>query len=239
MGAWIFGGYPSPNLLVARELCRPGQPNPATALRRVAGLYYGKANAATVVRAWKLFSDAFRLYPFSIPFQYRSPLHIAPAVTWPLTPTGVAPRMYDTSDDPEVYCEPYGPETIRTTLETMASQWAKGLAVLRQALDKTDAAYRRTAERDYGVAEAFFLCCRSAANHIRFCALRGTWGSSAGTRRQLRALVADELELATRYYRLMRADSRIAFEASMQYFVLPNDVREKILGLHQIMAHLE
>jgi hypothetical protein len=37
----------------------------------------------------------------------------------------------------------------------------------------------------------------------------------------------------------MRSDSRIAFEASMQYFVLPNDVREKILGLRQILGDLD
>jgi hypothetical protein len=239
MGSWIFGGYPSPNLLVARELSRTSEQDPGDVLRAVAGLYYGDGNAATVVRAWKLFSDAFRRYPFSITFQYNSPLHVAPAVGWSLKPTGVPSRMYYPSDDPDQYCAPYGPGVVQDALERISDDWAKGLAVLLQALQRTDAAHRRAAQRDYGVAEAFGLCSRSLVNHIRFCSLRGKAASSAGARDRLRALVAGEMQMATRHYQLMRSDSRIAFEASMQYFVLPNDAREKLLGLYQILGELD
>jgi hypothetical protein len=239
MGSWIFGGYPSPNLLAARELSRTSERAPGDVLRAVAGLYYGDENAAIVVRAWKLFSDAFRRYPFSITFQYNSPLHVAPAVGWSLKPTGVPSRIFYPSDDPDKYCAPYGPGVVQDTLERISDDWSKGLTVLQQALRRTDAAHRRAAQRDYGVAEAFGLCSRSLVNHIRFCSLREKSASSAGARERLRALVADEMQRATRYYQLMRSDSRIAFEASMQYFVLPNDAREKILGLYQILGELD
>ena len=239
MGSWIFGGYPSPNLLTAGELSRSTRPNPDRTLRMVAGLYYGKKNAGAVVRAWEMFSRAFRHYPFSIPFQYSSPLHIAPAAEWPLKPTGQQSLMYCHSDDPEHYCRPYDPDTVQRTFREIAAGWEKGLAILRHALDSTDVAHRRIAERDYGVAETFGLCCRSLLNHVRFCSLRKRCVRSRSARDELRALIADELSLAERYYGIMRTDSRIGFEASMQYFILPNDAREKIVGLGQILRKLD
>jgi hypothetical protein len=58
-------------------------------------------------------------------------------------------------------------------------------------------------------------------------------------REALQRLLQEETTLAQRYYQLLRADSRLGFEASMQYFILPNDVREKILGLRQTLRGLE
>jgi hypothetical protein len=238
MGSWIFGGYPSPNLLVARELSRAARPRPERALRRVAGLYYGPRNAQTVIEAWRHFSQAFRRYPFSIPLQYCSPLHIAPAAEWSLQPTGHRSLMFWPSDDPENYCDPYGPETVAQVFGEIAAGWEKGLACLRCALDNADARHRAAAQRDYGVAECFWLCCRSFVNHLRLCASRESRLRSRRGRAELRALVTDELVLAQRYYQLLRSDSRLGFEASMQYFILPNDVREKILGLEQMLDTL-
>jgi hypothetical protein len=239
MGCWIFGGYPSPNLLIARELSRADKPDAAKVLRKVATLYYGRKNVGTVIRAWRCFSDAFRHYPFSIPFQYSSPLHVGPGAEWPLTPTRQQSLMYCHSDDPETYCRPYGPAAVYRAFEKIARGWEKGLRLLKQALDATDARHRRAAERDYGVAETFLLCARALLNHIRFCELRKGAKRSRRARAELRRLIADELNLAQQYYQRMRTDSRISLEASMQYFIRPNDVREKILGLHQILHKLD
>ena len=239
MGSWIFGGYPSPNLLVARELSRGARPDNSKALQRVAALYYGRKNVARVVQAWGHFSRAFRHYPFSIPFQYSSPLHIAPAAEWPLKPSGQRSLMYCPSDDPKTYCAPYDPETVYRVFTRITSGWEKGLTLLRSAFEGTDRAHRPAAERDYGVAEAIWLCCSSLLNHIRFCSVREHSVRSRSGREKLRALIMDELRLAERYYCLIRSDSRLAFEASMQYFILPNDAREKILGLHGILKRLD
>ena len=238
MGSWIFGGYPSPNLLVAREMSRRGKPEPKTVLHKVAGLYYGGKNAERVVRAWQRFSEAFRKYPFSIPLQYSAPLHIAPAVEWPMRPSGRKSLTYWPSDDPENYCLPYDVATVKRVFSGIADGWEKGLALLQEALERADVAHRRIAERDYGVAEVFWLCCRSFVNHMRFCCLRGKAVRSAAAREELRSLVEDEIALAERYYSRLRSDSRIGFEASMQYFILANDVREKIVGLRQLLEKL-
>jgi hypothetical protein len=239
MGSWIFGGYPSPNLLVARELSRAGARDPTRVLREVAALYYGRKNASLVVAAWAEFSDAFRNYPFSIPFQYSSPLHVGPAVEWPLRPTGQRPRMYCSSDDPAVYCQPYDPDAVRRAFERMASRWKRGLRLLEQALGRAESSHRQKAERDLGVAETVWICMRSLVNHIRFCALREKALRSRTAREQLRRLIAEETSLAARYYARLRGDSRLAFEPSMQYFVLPNDVKEKVLNLQQIRDTLD
>jgi len=235
MGSWIFGGYPSPNLLLARELCRRAPPDPGRALRLVARLYYGPGNVEKAVEAWRLFSDAFRAYPQSIQLQYSSPLHIAPALEWPLRPTGTPSLTYCPSDDPENYCSPYTPDAVARAFEAIAKRWKRGLDLLRDARDHAEPGRRNAAENDYRVAECFWLCCRSLVNHIRFCSMRGRALRTRRDRSELRMLIHEEIRLAQRYGQLLQEDSRLAFEASMQYFVRPLDVAEKIIGLRQLL----
>lgn len=234
MGSWIFGGYPSPNLLIARELSRDKTASASKALHQVATLLYGSRQASLVLEAWEIFSRAFKKYPQSIPLQYASPIHIAPAVPWPLEPTGSVPLTYNPSDDCKRYCYPYAPARVADIFEKIAREWNKGLASLGKALKNAPANRRRRAQRDYAVAETFYLCCRSLANHIRFCEQRPHYRRNAAARAELLTLVANEQDLAKRYYQLINTDSRIGFEASVQYFARPNDVLEKIAGLHQL-----
>jgi len=239
MGSWIFGGYPSPNAFVARELCRAGKPDPDKVLLDAAALYYGPENAETVVKAWAVFSRAFRLYPFSIAFQYSAPLHVAPAIEWPLEPSGFHSKMFYPSDTPERYCTHFTMPVVLDTFGKIAAGWKKGLDILRQALDNTRPAFRAEAQRDYDNAEVFWLCCQSLAGHIQFCQKRLEYKASAAARSELRALIEKEMDIARRYYAIARADSRVGFEASMQYFTLPHDVREKMLGLRQALDTLD
>ena len=234
MGAWAFGGYPSPNMLIARELSRAGRRSISSVLRQVAALYYGKRNVDLVVQAWANFSKAFRNYPFSIPLQYSSWIHVAPAIAWHLKPSQSRSVMY--TDNPEEYCAPYGPEAVYSSLQRVASGWKKGLECLAEAAQNTDGQQRPVAEQDYGVAESVFLCSRSLMNHIRFCGLRERSQHSRHAREELRKLIQSELALAKRYYYLLHLDSRLGFEAGMQYWVRPNDVAEKILGLQQLLS---
>ncbi|HRU07278.1 MAG TPA: hypothetical protein P5137_16050, partial [Candidatus Brocadiia bacterium] len=233
MGSWIFGGYPSPNALVARDLCRAANPDPGKVLRDVAGLYYGPENAETVVKAWAAFSKAFRLYPFSIAFQYSAPLHVAPAIEWPLEPSGFNSKMFYPSDTPERYCAHFTMPVVADLFTKIAAGWQKGLDLLRQALHNTRPALRDQAQRDYDNAEVFWLCCQSQIGHIQFCQTRLKYKTSPDARRELRKLIEKEIDIAQRYYLIARADSRVGFEASMQYFTLPHDVQEKLLSLRQ------
>ena len=52
---------------------------------------------------------------------------------------------------------------------------------------------------------------------------------------EMRRIAKVELERAKEYWRIVRADSRIGYESSNQYFFVPRDVLEKILSCRAII----
>ena len=58
----------------------------------------------------------------------------------------------------------------------------------------------------------------------------GLWHQSRGV------LVSEEIALATRLYAIAQSDSRVGYEPAMQYFYLPQDIRERIVGCRYMLA---
>jgi len=237
MLSWSLGGYPSPNLDVARRLLTAGQGRVSKdeALDAVARGRYGDAAAPHARAAWKRFSDAFREYPYDGGgVLYKCPAQFGPSNLLYAKKTGYAATMLGFPyDDVDRWRGPYPAEVFVAQFEKIAHGWDAGLAELKRAAEVSDAPAAATAREDDTLARAAGLHFRSVANQTRFVLAR-----NAGRRDEAARIARDELAVAKELWALARRDSRIGFEASNHYFYVPQDLVEKVINCQDVVDHL-
>jgi hypothetical protein len=220
--SWTLGGYPSPNLEAAKRVF-DGEEN---VLRSVAEARYGKRAAPLVLDAWKGFSDAFERYPYSVSI-YTIPTQHGPANLLRLTPSGIRSSMIlFPQDDYKSWSGKYPPATVQREFAGMAEAWLAALNIFRRAVPEDG--------EDFAIAETCYIHFRSVANQIEFYLLR----DNSGSRERMRAIAAEEEQLARRMYKLARRHSVLAYEASNHYYYRPLDLAEKILNCRWIQERL-
>ena len=229
MPSWTLGGYPSPNLEIAKEFyCSPA-PSAEEALRRVALRRYGRKAQDLVLRAWAAFSAAFELYPYSVAI-YTIPTQHGPANLLRETPTGLKSSMIlFPQDDYKSWCGKYPPRVAWREFSRMAAQWKAALGDFRQAMALAAAEGKPSAMEDLAIAETCQIHFQSTANQLEFYILRD--GEATGeAKARMRELARQEIELAARMYPLAKRHSAIAYEASNHYYYRPTDLLEKIVN---------
>nr|MBQ4318276.1 hypothetical protein [Clostridia bacterium] len=75
MQCWYFGNYPSMMSKAAGELAFDDFADEDKFLESLAGIYWGRTKAPTVVKAWKSFEASYRQYPLNVMFSYYGPMH--------------------------------------------------------------------------------------------------------------------------------------------------------------------
>jgi len=245
MLGWTLGGYPSPNLEVVAETLAGGSGE--AAMHRVAERRFGAALAPAVVKAWRGYSAAFREFPYHIGVVYSAPQQVGPANLLWAQPTGYAATMvgfpYDHLDG---WRGVYPPDIFIAQFEKVAAGFEQTLAELRQQAGPLRATpeQHRDMERECGVAEAAAIHFRSAANQARFVLARERLAQSVDTAStlkledDLKGVLRSELALARRLYALQRADSRLGFEASNQYYYVPVDLIEKVVNCCALLKEM-
>lgn len=258
MLGWSLGGYPSPNLEVAYEFAKTPLATEDDVLQRVAEHRFG-TNAAPLARsAWSKMSAAFEAYPYGGGL-YTAPTQMGPANRFYSKSTGYDATMvglpYDAISN---WCAQYPPEVFASQFEKVASGWQEGVAILRQAVEQTDAEHYELAVSELRFAEAAGLHFASVARQVRFVLLRNALAEAcypidtpltetqrsampqnvATMRTELRSLVEAEITDAKRLYLLDSADSRIGYEASNHYFYVPIDLIEKVISCRSILQNL-
>lgn len=232
--SWTLGGYPSPNLEVAKEFYYSPPPDPNAVLRRVAERRYGKDAAPEVVKAWTGFSEAFELYPYSVHI-YLIPTQHGPANLLRMRPTGVRGTMIlFPQDDYKAWAGKYTPAVAQREFTRMADRWEQAMPGFRNALRAVSRSRSRQALEDLAIAETCYIHFRSTANQFEFYQLRDAPRTAESTAR-MRELVRAEMDLAQRLYPLAQQHSVIAFEASNHYYYRPSDLAEKILNCQYIL----
>jgi hypothetical protein len=221
MESWTLGTYPSPNWSVAQAYYAGAAPSPDAALEKVAADLYGPPNAKAVLAAWKSFARVFEQYPFANSVIYSSVVQWGPAHMWWLTPTGRQARILRSFDDLG-WTRPFGPAITADVFSRMAADWQRALEGLPRAVAP-----------DLRISRAVSLCFESISNFIRFHSRRDQAAAA-----DLRRLLESEIRLATEFLDICRADSRVGFEASLQYFYLPLDIREKIVACRWMLDRL-
>jgi hypothetical protein len=225
MLSWTLGGYPSANLSLVNKLGALPRQTKEGALDSLAVERFG-GGAPQARGAWKKFSEVFREYPFDGGVIYNAPVQLGPANLLFAKKTGYAATMVGLPyDDVRGWRGPYQPEILAGQYEKVAAGFREGIADLEMAASKAPA----EAKRDLGVARAAQIHFQGVANQVRFVLARD---SAAGAERsaKMKKILQDERELAVNLFKLTREDSRIGFEASNQYYYLPQDLMEKVIN---------
>lgn len=219
MASWTCGGYPSPNLDAAQALYLDTARSHDSILMDVATRRFGDGRAKDAVEAWRIFSEAFREFPYGVHI-YVMPTQHGPANLLRSRPTGHKPGMILFPHDAyKSWCGAYPPEVARAQFALLAEKWRPGLALMEKAagVDSLDAAVARTCHNHF----------RSVANQLEFYILRD--GPSPDQPR-IRAILDDEIRLAVRQHRDARLHSEIGYEATNHYYYTPLDLAEKVLN---------
>lgn len=229
--SWTLGGYPSPNLSVAREFYFTPEDGVDAIVERVAHRRYGPQAAPQVLSAWRQFSAAFEEFPYGVNI-YTIPTQHGPANLLRWTPTGVRGTMILLpQDDLQGWCGRYPPEVVASQFRKVAEGWERALPVLRQALAKTPATRHATAREDLAIAEVCGIHFRSVAHQVEFYQLRER-GADPGRRL---ALVREEQRLAARLFALASRHSVLAYEASNHYYYRPADLLEAVIACQWLL----
>jgi hypothetical protein len=249
MIGWTMGGHPSPNFQLAWQCSRTTAPNVDAVLGALARERFGPEGAPHGRKAWTLMSDAFRQYPFHISVVYTSPVQIGPANAMYASKTGYKATMWGIPyDDLDGWRGPYPPAVFAAQFDKMAEGWRLGLAELQVAVEKAPSDRRNDAQADLRFAQAAGINFLSVANQSRFVLARDALAKPANTlspderrrfQTEIKRCLEAEITLACQLYALARADSRIGFEPSCQYFYLPLDLVEKVVNCRWLLGQLE
>jgi hypothetical protein len=237
MESWTLGGYPSPNLEIAREVCFAPGDAVEQVVGRVARRRYGAQAAPLVTEAWRGFSEAFREFPYGV-HVYLIPTQHGPANLLRARPSGAPPGMILFPQDAyRAWCGPYPPAVVRDQFTRVADRWEQALPLMRRAADQVTPPRKGAAAEDLAIAETCLIHFRSVANQVAFYSLRD--GPRDGvTRARMRELVEQEMGLAGRLYRLARRHSVLAYEATNHYYYRPLDLAEAVINGQYLLDHM-
>ncbi len=224
MLSWTLGGFPGGNLKLL-----------SASPEEIARADFGEEAAEKICEAWKLFSRAFREFPFHVDVIYFSPVNLGPANPLYLTPAGYRSGMVGIPyDDLDKWRGVYPEEVFAEQFRIMSETWRQGLEVLAGACRIAPASAEAACRDLTDTAEAAYCHLRSVSLQIAFIRAR----EHGFDRRIMAECAREELELALRLYRIVRRDSRIGFEASNHYYYTLNDLMEKVVNCDFILREL-
>ena len=223
MLSWSLGCYPAVSLSVYRDL-RAGEKTIDPMLDRLAAGLYGKDKVARARQAWTAFSEGFSNFPFSCSVIYNGPQQWGPANPLYLKPTGYRATMVGFPYDAvKSWCAEYPPEIWIDLMQKVADGFEKGCSLMEGV----------ASEKELNLFRGEWMDFASCADQARFVLAR-----DRGDKAEMKRLAQVELERAKRFLPIVRADSRIGFESSNQYFYVPIDIIEKIVGCRLIVDSL-
>ncbi len=223
-------------------------------LDRLAAIYWGRNDAATVSKAWKHFSAGYSNYPLTNLFQYYGPMHDGPV--WPLllkprdaplSPTWLLASTLTRLPWPpsgdrigESFKDVLTLDEVTELARRMSADWDRGLEIL----GGLEPRFRNEAERelDIGVARALGIQFRSGYNILRFYSLRERMLRMEGTERQvvlkqLNDIVREEIDQDQRLLALCQRDSRLGFHSEAEgYKYFPEKIRWRIEQLKTVLG---
>jgi hypothetical protein len=238
MASWTCGGYPSPNLRAAAAYASEPRPTKTQILENEARRIYGQEGAAQALEAWRIFSEAFQLFPYGVSI-YILPTQHGPANLLRLKPTGLKPGMIlFPYDQYRSWKGAYPPETVQRLLTQLAAKWRTGLDILEKA-----AGPQKAARLELAIAQTCHTHFESCANQIEFYLLRDELPQASEARQnEIRSrmirLAERERELSHTQFLVARRESLIGYEASNHYYYTPWDLVEKMLNCDHVIAKL-
>lgn len=238
MLGWSLGGYPSPNLELVDMLGKNKEMPYEKAILAVANNRYA-AYGPVVAQAWKLFSTAFREFPYHVGVVYNAPLQAGPSNLLWSKETNYKSTMVGLPYDDLTSWRSIYPETVFISqLEKVCRGFAEGVEVLRTAISGKSADDSKIqVQKELNIAESILLHYGSIINQSNFIIKRRmlSASNSAEVKADLRKILQSEMDMAFKLAEIQGSDSRIGFEASNQYFYVPQDLFEKVLNCSKLI----
>lgn len=206
MLSWTLGGYPCNNIGAAAKY-----------------FYERSESDAPVYEAEKIFSDAFREFPFHISTLYRGPQNAGPSNPLFPTPSGYNATMTCFAyDDLKRWRSIYPVDIFEDQFRKLCEGWEKGLALINDDDDSEVAI----------MARAAYCIFKSSYDQIRFIRAR-----DEGRFADAKALAESEEETARLMLRQMNKNAAIGYEAANHYYFSKGQIVEKILNCRQVAEY--
>ncbi len=246
MLSWSLGGYPSPNLEIAQAFAEDPAAKPETVLNALAVQRYGTTAAPFARQAWTAFSKAFREFPYNGGVVYNAPQQYGPANLLFAEPTGYASTMVGFPyDDLKGWRSIYPATVFAEQFDKVATGWKEGLGHFEKVIQLAAPGKQTIAKEDFGIAKAAWLHFASVANQVRFVMARDSIQKHHLTPAEkqiqitaINSILNNEMILAKALFEITQSDSRIGFEASNQYYYVPQDLIEKVINCEFIRSQL-
>lgn len=234
--SWIIGGFPGPMLQAAGEaVFEPRLPEDDFLLRQAA-ISWGEAAAPDVVAAWKIFAEAWQLYPVHNSVLLWGPLTRAPAYHLHLEQEPRLAKPYNWGLNRNREPQPFEDQTERWrgfagqpfySVDEVTSSFRAIAKAWRQGLDHLEHALRIRKEpdlhRQFAVAAAIRLQCLATANVYEFYDLRDRLKTAdAETQtallRRMLAVANDELNHTREMKNWIGVEPSIGFQSEIYDF---------------------
>ncbi|MBR5542833.1 MAG: hypothetical protein IKU65_01900 [Oscillospiraceae bacterium] len=218
--SWTLGGYPSVNLKVASScLLDPSEERYDLLLFEEFGEY-----ADCVKKAAKMFSDAFREFPFHLRSLYLGPQNAGPSNLLYLQPSGFEATMTCYAyDDLDNWRAIYPREIYINQLRKLRDGWRRGLEEIEHM---PDCMFKQAALGGYALFNSSYL-------QAEFIDKR-----SEGDSEYLIGLVQEEKKMALLMYELMQKSSLFGYEAANHYYFNKAMLAEKVINCEYISGKL-
>lgn len=225
MLSWTLGGYPGGNirLLTKRK-------------EELAKQDFGEKAATTILKAYDLFDQAFRHFPFNgTATIYTGPQNYGPHAQLYIKPTGYHGSMIGFPyDDLTTWRGNFYPEDVfENEFKILSDTWKQGLELVENAKDQVPKGKLHNYQDLVSVARTCYCHFRSTYNQIHFVRQRNVNNID-----EAKAVAKDEIKLALNLLDYIRQDSRLGFEASNHYYYTQNSLKEKVLNCLEILGKL-
>jgi len=222
MLSWTFGGYPGGNLEL---LCREPE---ELALNK-----FGVKAAPYIIESWKLFSNAFKNFPFHVLVLYNGPHNYGPMNLLYADPTGYASTMVGFPyDDLDGWRVNYPADVFERQFKILSEEWRRGLDLLCESEKYVDADKTDNFTDLKNVAFGAYCHFRSTYLQIRFVRIRNN--KDKLSQLEIIDILDEEILLAEKLHEIVLKDSRIGFEAGNHYAYTANDLCEKVINCENL-----
>lgn len=206
--SWTLGGYPGNNVATAAKY-----------------FYEHSDEISNAHEAEKLFSEAFREFPFHIQTLYKGPQNAGPSSLLFPKPSGYPATMTGFAyDDLEAWRSIYPVDIFEDQFRKLCEGWEKGLALLDENDDSEVAV----------MARAAYCIFRSSLDQIRFIRARDEKRYS-----DCIALAESEEKTARLMLDQMNKNAAIGYEAANHYYFSRGQIVEKILNCRYVAEYFK
>ena len=218
MLSWTLGGYPSASFSLVNEIFSGD-----FCYDEWLKTQY-ESEWKNVKKCVKLFSEAFRNYPFATDVLYHGAMQVGASNLWYRHKTGLKSTMvgYPYDDIESWLGGKFTSKEYKQKLEKLTNEWLIGLTLLQEK--QGNAQYEELKR----MAKVVYLNIRSVLVQFLFNEKKECENA------ELLTLVKEEERLTKALYAIAAEDARIGYEASNHYYFTQNTFLEKLVNLTQI-----